>query len=111
MARDGSSSLACTLLRSEPSTEAITIGLTDAEGSLCRVVRSAISCSYPSKSNWKVHAVKFSEILTEAREWLHREGRLTYRSLKLEFNLDDEQLAALTEELHFSHSEFTALEL
>ena len=43
--------------------------------------------------------MRFSEILTEAREWLQREGRLTYRSLKVEFDLDDDRLDVLKEEL------------
>jgi len=37
--------------------------------------------------------VKFSEIIDQTSELLQRKGRLTYRSLKLEFDLDDEQLA------------------
>ena len=43
--------------------------------------------------------MRFSEILTQAKEWLQREGRLTYRALKLEFDLDDEQLDVLKDEL------------
>ena len=43
--------------------------------------------------------VKFSEILVAAREWLQREGRLTYRVLKREFDLDDESLEDLKEQL------------
>ncbi len=43
--------------------------------------------------------MKFSEILKEAREWLQREGRLRYRSLKREFDLDDEALEDLRDEL------------
>jgi len=44
-------------------------------------------------------AVKFSEIIDQACTLLQRKGRLTYRSLKLEFALDDEQLDVLKEEL------------
>ena len=43
--------------------------------------------------------MKFSEILTAAREWLQRERRLRYRSLKREFTLDDETLEDLRAEL------------
>ena len=43
--------------------------------------------------------MKFSEILDQASALLQRKGRLTYRSLKLEFALDDEQLDVLKEEL------------
>ncbi len=43
--------------------------------------------------------MKFSEILTEAKAWLQREGRLRYRSLQREYDLDDETLADLKDEL------------
>jgi class 3 adenylate cyclase/tetratricopeptide (TPR) repeat protein len=41
----------------------------------------------------------FDEILDQAIEILQRRGRLTYRALKLQFNLDDEYLEALKDEL------------
>jgi hypothetical protein len=34
--------------------------------------------------------VKFSDIIDQASALLQRKGRLTYRSLELEFDLDDE---------------------
>ncbi len=43
--------------------------------------------------------MRFSEIVKEAREWLQRDGRLRYRSLKREFELDDEALEDLRDEL------------
>jgi len=43
--------------------------------------------------------VKFSEIVDQASGLLQRKGRITYRALKLEFALTDEQLDVLTEEL------------
>ena len=43
--------------------------------------------------------MKFSEIVKEARAWLQRDGRLTYRALKREFELDDEFLDDLREQL------------
>ena len=43
--------------------------------------------------------MKFSEIIDQASALLQGKGRLTYRSLKLEFDLDDEQLDVLKEEL------------
>lgn len=43
--------------------------------------------------------MKFSDIIDQASALLQRKGRLTYRSLKLEFDLDDEQLDVLKEEL------------
>ena len=43
--------------------------------------------------------MKFSEIIAQASELLQRTGRLTYRSLKREFTLDDEALDDLKFEL------------
>lgn len=43
--------------------------------------------------------MKFSEILEQAKALLQRQGRLTYRSLKREFDLDDEALEDLKFEL------------
>ena len=45
----------------------------------------------------------FEEILDHAIAMLQRRGRVTYRTLKLQFTLDDEQLAALQDELLFAH--------
>ena len=44
----------------------------------------------------------FEEILDQAIAMLQRRGRLTYGTLKLHFQLDDEQLAALKDELLYS---------
>jgi class 3 adenylate cyclase len=41
----------------------------------------------------------FEEILDQATAMLQRRGRVTYRALKLQFQLDGEQLEALKEEL------------
>ena len=41
----------------------------------------------------------FDEILSAVVELLQREGRVSYRSLKSRFGIDDEYLAALREEL------------
>ncbi len=43
--------------------------------------------------------MRFSEIVKEAREWLRRDGRLRYRSLKREYDLDEEALEDLRDEL------------
>ncbi len=43
--------------------------------------------------------MKFSEIIKQAIALLQDSGRITYRSLKLEFDLNDEQLDVLKEEL------------
>ena len=41
----------------------------------------------------------FDEVLDQVRELLQRRGRVTYRSLKLRYQLDDEVLAGVTDEL------------
>src|ERR671914_220375 len=45
----------------------------------------------------------FEEILDHALAMLQRRGRVTYRALKLQFTLDDDQLEALTDELLYAH--------
>ncbi|MBI3801339.1 MAG: AAA family ATPase, partial [Deltaproteobacteria bacterium] len=51
--------------------------------------------------------MKFSEIVEQARALLQRTGKLTYRALKREFDLDDETLADLKDELLFSDPQVT----
>ena len=41
----------------------------------------------------------FDEVLDQVRELLRRRGRVTYRSLKLRYQLGDELLAGVTDEL------------
>ena len=43
--------------------------------------------------------MKFSDIIDQASDLLERKGRLSLRALKREFELDDEALEDLTEEL------------
>ena len=43
--------------------------------------------------------MKFSEVVTQTLAWLKREGRVSYRALRLEFDLNDHVLDALKEEL------------
>src|SRR5262245_43157131 len=43
--------------------------------------------------------MKFSKIVAQALAWLQREGRVSYRALRLEFDLKDDVLDALKEEL------------
>jgi hypothetical protein len=50
----------------------------------------------------KGEAMTFEEVLDQAMAMLQRRGRLTYRTLKLHFQLDDEHLEALTDELIYS---------
>src|SRR5215813_9021072 len=47
----------------------------------------------------------FEEILDQAIAMLQRRGRVTYSTLKLQFQLDDAQLAALKDELLYSQSQ------
>jgi class 3 adenylate cyclase len=44
----------------------------------------------------------FDAVLAQVHELLQRQGRVSYRALKLRFNLDDEALAALKDELIYA---------
>jgi hypothetical protein len=46
----------------------------------------------------------FYEVVDQVVKLLQQRGRLTYRSLKVQFKLDDEIFEALKDELLFSHS-------
>ncbi len=54
--------------------------------------------------------MKFSEIVKQAVALLQDSGRVSYRALKMEFDLDDDQLDALKEELLFSHTEIAEVD-
>ena len=43
--------------------------------------------------------MKFSEVVAQTLAWLQREGRVSYRALKREFELDDEFLEDLKAEI------------
>jgi hypothetical protein len=43
--------------------------------------------------------MKFSEVVAQTLAWLQREGRVSYRTLRLEFDLTEDVLDALKEEL------------
>jgi hypothetical protein len=43
--------------------------------------------------------MKFSEVVAQTLTWLQREGRISYRALRLEFDLNEDVLDALKEEL------------
>ena len=43
--------------------------------------------------------MKFSEVAAQTIDWLQRDGRVSYRALKREFDLDDEFIEALKAEL------------
>jgi hypothetical protein len=46
--------------------------------------------------------VDFVAIVDQVIAFLRQRGRVTYRTLQLQFTLDDEQLAALQDELLYS---------
>src|SRR5215813_11495051 len=48
------------------------------------------------------HTMTFEEILDRAMAMLERRKRVAYRTLKAQFNLDDEALAALRDELVYA---------
>jgi class 3 adenylate cyclase len=54
--------------------------------------------------------VKFSEIIDQATALLQRKGRLSYRALKREFELDDEVLEDVKEELLFSNPQIEEID-
>jgi hypothetical protein len=43
--------------------------------------------------------MKFSEVVAQTLAWLQREGRVSYRALKREFDLDDEFLEDVKAEI------------
>jgi class 3 adenylate cyclase len=45
----------------------------------------------------------FYEVVDQVADLLRRRGRLTYSSLKIQFQLDDAQLEALREEIQYAH--------
>jgi hypothetical protein len=47
----------------------------------------------------------FFTVLDQALARLHSHGRVTYKALQLQFNLDDAQLTVLKEELLYTHPE------
>ncbi len=54
--------------------------------------------------------MKFSEIIEQASALLQRQGRVSFGALRMEFDLDDEQLDALKEELLFANPQIAEIE-
>ena len=48
---------------------------------------------------WGGKVVTFDEVLEQALEMLRRRGRVSYRALKVQFQLDDDLLELLTDEI------------
>src|SRR5439155_26319392 len=66
---------------------------------------TASSLPTRSPANCRTHggsAMHFEEILDQALAMLQRRRRVTYSTLRLQFQLDDEQLAAVKDELLYS---------
>ena len=49
--------------------------------------------------------MKFSAVVEQVLDMLQRQGRVSYRALKREFELDDDLLADLKEELLYAHAQ------
>ncbi len=47
--------------------------------------------------------MKFSEVVAQSLAWLQREGRVSDRALRREFELDNDLLEDLKEALLFAH--------
>ena len=45
----------------------------------------------------------FKELLAQTIEWLQQDGRVSYRALQRQYDLDDDDLANLKEAISFSH--------
>ena len=54
--------------------------------------------------------MKFSEVVDQAVGMIHSRGRVSYRALQREFELEDQDLDDLKEELLFSHPEIAELD-
>src|SRR5499427_8647204 len=72
---------------------------------ICGIHTPKRPCQFPHRlrhasGGW---AMTFEEILDQAIAMLQRRGRVTYRTLQLQFQLDDDYLAALKDELLFAH--------
>ena len=51
--------------------------------------------------------MKFSEVVAQSFTWLQREGRVSYRALRREHELDDDLLEDLKEALLFAHPQIS----
>src|SRR5215470_5117402 len=56
-------------------------------------------CTIRSALTGEGETVTFEELLDQAIDMLRRRGRVTYRALKLQFQLDDDTLDVLKDEL------------
>ena len=63
------------------------------------VKRSACLATSKGVKRFQGQTVTFDEVLDQVRELLQQRGRVTYRSLKLRYQLDEELLAGVTAEL------------
>jgi uncharacterized membrane protein YoaK (UPF0700 family) len=63
------------------------------------LTRSLAASTARTNEEHRDHAMPFEEILDQAIDLLRRRGRVTYRTLQFQFDLDDERLKALVEAL------------
>src|SRR6266545_4603593 len=54
--------------------------------------------------SWRTAVMDFYDLLDQVLALLKQRGRASYRALKVQFQLDDEALEALKEELLYAHS-------
>src|SRR5512132_4293400 len=63
------------------------------------VKRSACTTTLKGVKRLRGQTMTFDEVLDQVRELLQRQGRVSYRALKLRFQLDDEVLEGVKDEL------------
>src|SRR5262249_2045002 len=78
--------------------------------SICGIHAPERLCPFSSRllhasSAYGRSAMTFEEILDQALAMLQRRGRVTYRMLKRQFQLDDDTLGDLLAELRYAHRE------
>src|SRR5262249_5319123 len=61
------------------------------------------ACAYWQHPREGEDAVDFVAVVDQVIALLRQRGRVTYRTLQIQFTIDDEQLAALKDELLYSH--------
>src|SRR5678815_2994438 len=65
----------------------------------CSYATIGTACCLSNPATQKGGAMTFEEVLDQAIAMLQRRGRLTYRTLQLQFQLDEAHLEALKDEL------------
>ena len=68
-------------------------------GAMMALYCGATTDCAPCEGNAEGSVMDFYAVLAQVMELLQREGRVSYRALKVQFSLDDDQLEALKDEL------------